>query len=1098
MTDIALRIARTFFCAVLLALAALPAAAQTSKLDPLARRALQAASGGATLESVNANGIALNSSRALDVFILGSASPAALEAAGATVRTVLPGMVTAYVPADAVERVAALPEVTLVRGATRVRPLLDASVPATGATPQRGPGPDFAGRNGAGVVIGIVDSGVDLDHGDFQSASGATRLLRVWDQTDAVGPRPVGFTYGTEWSASEIDAHVARETDDDGHGTHVLGIAGGDGSATGGVIPAFTYAGMAPKADLMVVKANFTDTAILDGVAWVMNRAAALGKSAVVNLSLGTLFGPKDGTSPFEAGLDALTGPGRIVVVAAGNDGGSAGHSEITIGAGATTSTTFSVSGSAPGATVALDGYYEASGAVTMTVTSPTGVAYGPIAVGGWNASYPGNLTACGYLYFENGAVLTATGDREVYVEINVPSPNVYGVNMNGTWTMTFTNAGGVVSHDESSEDLTGPGWNTPAGAPATPGLAPGASGAHLLLSEIGWRGLNDATRADSTEFLEITNPTAATIDLSATYLADVNAYAALPVTGSIGLSGAADDFAMRFPPGASIGPGQTRVIAMDGGRWKRATGADADFMMANAGGATSAIPMIDVSSARGSGYPALDRLANSGEFVWLFSWDGYSDLVCDVDFVHWGAPAGGNIPVRKGPGQCQDGPDASAVVSCYRTDLGVPSGSLGRPLAVPANGAGTRQRTGAEGSEAGSGNGCARGTSPAVEVDSWIFFANVPAGFALGNQPDHELIAEPGNAAQAITVGAWVTKNRWTDCGGHNVGYTDTPQIGGLAWFSSPGPTRDGREKPDLVAPGQGIASATSFDVAVSCPVGPSSFIGDGLRHWVYEGTSMAAPHVAGAVALILQKYGALNPDQVKAHLKANAVHDFFTGAGWNRNWGNGKLSVGDLTDPTVRVTQPNGGESLPLASPAALSWNASDVYGAVTSVDLEVARTNGGAYETIARDVPNTGSYAWTVTGPMTGQARLKVTAHDGGANSAFDTSDQLFTITGPLAVPGGIAKLDFALALASANPTAGAVDVEFVVPREAPVEVTVHDLGGRRIATLASGVHAAGRHRARWAPRPGEREAASGIYFVTLRAAGREITQRVAITR
>jgi subtilisin family serine protease len=118
--------------------------------------------------------------------------------------------------------------------------------------------------------------------------------------------------------------------DGDGHGTHVLGIAGGDGSATGGTVPAYTYVGMAPRADLVMVKTDYTDTGILDGVAYVMNRATALGKHAVVNLSLGSQYGPKDGTSPFEAGIAALTGPGRIVVASAGNDGGYPVHAEVT------------------------------------------------------------------------------------------------------------------------------------------------------------------------------------------------------------------------------------------------------------------------------------------------------------------------------------------------------------------------------------------------------------------------------------------------------------------------------------------------------------------------------------------------------------------------------------------------------------------------------------------------------------------------------------------------------------------------------------------------------------------------------------------------
>ena len=133
-------------------------------------------------------------------------------------------------------------------------------------------------------------------------------------------------------------------------------------------------------------------------------------------------------------------------------------------------------------------------------------------------------------------------------------------------------------------------------------------------------------------------------------------------------------------------------------------------------------------------------------------------------------------------------------------------------------------------------------GNGAAVEVDNWIFYNNIPAGFLLGNQPGLKLVAEPGNAAQVITVGAWVTKNRWTDCGGRNVGYSDTPQIGSMAWFSSPGPTRDGREKPDLVAPGEGIASSTTGDVAIACPGAPSSFMPDangGRRDYVLYGVT-------------------------------------------------------------------------------------------------------------------------------------------------------------------------------------------------------------------------------------------------------------------
>lgn len=1073
-----------------LALLASSAAAQTGKLDPLARRALHRLRSGASLEALDAAGVATGPARTLDVFITGTASRAALEAAGARVRTSAGGVATAYVPVEAIDAVANVPGVERIHGASRLSPSLNSSVATTGAPFLRSAGPWFTGWNGAGVVIGTVDTGLDVDHPDFQNASGGTRVIGLWDQTDAIGPNPSGYAYGSEWQPWEIDAGQCAQLDEVGHGTHVMGVAAGDGSGTGGGIPAHTYTGMAPLADLMVVKTDLSDTSVLDGVAWIMNRAVSLGKKAVVNLSVGSLFGPKDGTSPFEGGIDALTGAGRIVVVAAGNHGGAPVHSELTLGGGATLSTTMTVSGSAPGAAIGIDGYYESTGNLTLTVSTPSGTHHGPIALGGVNASFPGYPTTNGYLYFENGAVLTSTGDREVYIEINVQS----GANANGTWTFTFHNAGAVASRDATTEDHTGAQWNAVSGTAATPGTSSGAAGAHLLISEVGLRGINSASLTDSTEFIEIMNPTPFAIDLSRVHLADVNAYAALPVTGSVNLGGVTTDFAVRFPAGATIAPGATKVIAVDGGRWKRATGLDADFMLFNAGGATSAVPMLDVSSNRGSPYPAFGTLDNAGEFLWLFTWDGASDLVCDTDLVYWGAGAGANAPARKLSTQCQDGPDAGGVASCYGNDLGSPTGSLGRPLAVPVAGAGTRQRDASEPSEAMPGNGCDQGSGAAVEVDLWRFYSNIPASFAIGNQPDQELIAEPGNARHAITVGAWVTKNRWLDCAGRDVGYTDTPQVGGLAAVSSPGPTRDGREKPDLAAPGLGIGSATSFDSPVVCPSGPSAFLNDAGMHTILEGTSFAAPHVAGAVALLLQKHGALTPQQVKNLLASRAITDGFTGTAWNRWWGHGKLFVGDLTDPTARVLSPNGGEVLTIGSPANLTWTASDAYLGVTAVDLEVQRVPNGAWEVVALAVPNTGSHAWNVTGPMCAQARLRVTARDAAGNAGVDVGDGTFTITMPLDV-GEPEVTAFALALRSPQPARGAVEVEYALPLATRLTLDVFDLAGRRVATLASGPHAAGIHRARWEPAS---DAGAGVYFVRLRAPEWESAQRVVRTK
>ena len=187
----------------------------------------------------------------------------------------------------------------------------------------------FEGVAGQGVIVGIVDSGLDLDHPDFRGPDGSTRVLFALDLTDAGGPAPgvVGsrvFADGSECDAAAIDAGACRMRDFRGHGTHVLGIAAGDGSATGNGQPPFRYVGVAPEADLIVVKggeAAFAADDVLEGVAYVFERAAELGRPAVVVLALGTQAGPHDGTTPFETALDALVGPGRILVVTAGNQG---------------------------------------------------------------------------------------------------------------------------------------------------------------------------------------------------------------------------------------------------------------------------------------------------------------------------------------------------------------------------------------------------------------------------------------------------------------------------------------------------------------------------------------------------------------------------------------------------------------------------------------------------------------------------------------------------------------------------------------------------------------------------------------------------------
>lgn len=172
---------------------------------------------------------------------------------------------------------------------------------------------------GEGVLIGIVDTGIDTDHPAFKKG-GQTRIVRYIDQEQ-----------GVEYSRNDIDNGLAAASPDIvGHGTHVAGICAGNGAGSSKAI----YAGVAPQADIAMVKTTFNSDDVALGVKQIFDVADELNQPCVVNLSLGGHFGAHDGTSVHERAIDALSGPGRLVVVSAGNEGRSDLHAGTNLASG--------------------------------------------------------------------------------------------------------------------------------------------------------------------------------------------------------------------------------------------------------------------------------------------------------------------------------------------------------------------------------------------------------------------------------------------------------------------------------------------------------------------------------------------------------------------------------------------------------------------------------------------------------------------------------------------------------------------------------------------------------------------------------------------
>jgi prepilin-type processing-associated H-X9-DG protein len=195
-------------------------------------------------------------------------SDADLESRGAVIGTRLAdGTRTIRIPVSRFAALRDVPGLTRITASYRCRKVNDVSVPLSGATPgswtHSGSGV-FAGNAGANVILGEVDSGIDWSHDDFKHPDGTSRILFLWDQA-AAGTPPSGYGYGTEWTAAQINGGTCTHHDTDGHGTHVMGSAAGDGSATGNGQPAYRFIGMAPEAGIIVVATDFSIAHIIDG-----------------------------------------------------------------------------------------------------------------------------------------------------------------------------------------------------------------------------------------------------------------------------------------------------------------------------------------------------------------------------------------------------------------------------------------------------------------------------------------------------------------------------------------------------------------------------------------------------------------------------------------------------------------------------------------------------------------------------------------------------------------------------------------------------------------------------------------------------------------
>ncbi len=554
-----------------------------------------------------------------------------IERHGGKIFKQINGILSAEIPLENVEIIASDETISYIEAGYKNLPMLDVSrleikadqVHSGVGLPQS--------YKGDGVVVGILDSGIDWEHADFSNGQG-TRIRYLWDMSGTSNP-PAGYNYGSEFSKTQIDNNQCNAIDGDdggGHGTHVAATAAGSGGANS------DYLGIAPESDIIFVKgfrnsASFADVDVVNGCSYIFEKAQTLGKPAVINLSLGGQFGPHDGTSLYEQSLSGLTGQGKIITAAAGNEGSDFIH------------LSYTTSGSS----------------------------------------------------------------------LNDANQTFWVINQ----------------------------------------------GASMSLVDMWYD------------------------------------------TGNISVSIAAFDQSINFIGATTpVAPGQKIE--------------DVPFQV---GGTTYGIVTINATTVSDPN--------NGDSRVYFIIDDGNGAY--DLSNVYWALLTFGN---------------------------------------------GTFDAWMATGGYFSTDNNPATGIYPG---------------------DNNKSIGIPGTAQKLICVGSYVTKNQWVDIDGNTWTQGGNPTIGALSSFSSRGPSRDGRMKPDLSAPGEVIVAALSGDVTIGPGGKPRSNIIWGGQHQKMQGTSMATPHVAGTIALMLQRNPLLDYSQALNILQTTARKDGFTGSGANNNFGHGKLDA-------------------------------------------------------------------------------------------------------------------------------------------------------------------------------------------------------------
>lgn len=345
------------------------------------------------------------------------------------------------VPESLVERLADFPQIEYVEKPKRLFFQVENGRRVSCVPPVQNP--PFS-LFGSGVLVAIIDSGIDYTNPDFRNDDGTTRIRNLWDQT-IMGNPPEGYLIGTEFTREQIDEAIKQPTvpmrmqivpsvDVSGHGTSVAGIAAGNGRGSRGRI----YRGVATQSELIVVKLGNPrkegfprTTELMQAIDYVVRKALFYKQPVAINISFGNTYGSHDGTSLLERFIEDIANIWKSVIcIGTGNEGRSAGHTAGMVRENEETVIQLAVQEQEPSLNLQIwKAYYDI---MDISFVSPSGERIGPIKeVLGTQRFSVGNTELLLY-YGEPSPYSTA---QEIYVDF---LPKEVYIN-SGIWEIVLT-----------------------------------------------------------------------------------------------------------------------------------------------------------------------------------------------------------------------------------------------------------------------------------------------------------------------------------------------------------------------------------------------------------------------------------------------------------------------------------------------------------------------------------------------------------------------------------------------------------------------------------------------------------------------------------